>query len=727
MNTRLYSLVAILFFTISAFSQKQPVTLEDVWKNYTFYAQSTSNLNSMRDGLYYTALTQAKGSPTLEKFSYETAESDGYILSAKAVKEQTGKDVNFDSYSFSPDEKKVLLATETEAIYRHSSKANYFVYDLETSQLNELPVEGKQQLASFSPTENKVAYVYENRMHILDLEEGENSVVKSFGRGEEDVYIAGAVDWVYEEEFSFHKGYEWSPDGKFIAFYQFDEREVPLFSMDLYGENLYPSESEFKYPKAGEPNSEVHISFFDLKTEKVTKIKIPEEFEYIPRIKWTPQNELVIFTMNRPQNELKIWKAKAGTENATLLYEETAPSYINIDDDLTFLKDGSFIWTSEKGGYNHIYHFDKNGSEKRQITKGEWPVSEFYGIDEKSGYVYYQSAEESPMERGVYRINLKGKKKQKLSPKRGWNSADFSEGFNYFVNTFSSIKNPTEETLHTSDGKLVRTIVDNENLKNKLNNYKLSEKEFFDFETEYGVKLNGWMIKPTDFDASKKYPVLMFVYGGPGAQTVKNQWDSFNHFYYQTLANQGYVIVSVDNRGTGARGRDFRTVTYKELGKYETEDQIASAKYLQSLPYIDDDRIGIWGWSYGGYMSSLCITKGADVFKLAIAVAPVTNWRFYDTIYTERYMRTPQENPTGYDENSPINHVEKLRGHYLLVHGAADDNVHLQNTMRMTEALVQADKQFDLFVYPDKNHGIFGGNTRFHLYQKMTDFIKENL
>ncbi len=718
---------ALLIITASTFAQPKKVSLEDVWLRYNFYAQSTSGLTSMKDGLHYTALTKSDDGPTIEKFSYKTGESEGFIISAKVIKEQTGKSIEFDHYEFSPKEDKVLLATETESIYRHSTKSYYYVYDLKNGSLDSIAVKGKQQLATFSPTRNQVAFVHENRMYIQDFDEKGTNLI-SFGKGQDDAFIAGAVDWVYEEEFSFDKGFSWSPDGNHIAYYQFDEREVPLFSMDIYGQGLYPSEYEFKYPKAGEPNSEVHIHLFHLKDQRDIAIEIPGDYEYIPRIKWTRENDgLVIYTMNRLQNQLTLWKVNAQDAQAKLLYQENAPSYLEINDDIRFMEDGSFIWSSERDGFNHLYHISNKGEIKTQITKGNWPVTEFYGIDEDSETLYYQSAEESPLERAVYSIALNGKNKKKLSQKTGWNSAEFSNGFKYYVHSYSSKDIPTLETLHASDGSQIRVIQDNANLKAKLRGYNLASKEFFQFTTEDKVELNGWIMKPFDFDPSKKYPVLMFVYGGPGAQTVKNQYDGFNRFYYETLANQGYIIVSVDNRGTGARGRDFRTITYRELGKYETMDQISSAQYLATLPYVDKNRIGIWGWSYGGYMSSLCITKGADVFKMAMAVAPVTNWRFYDTIYTERYMGIPQDNASGYDDNSPINHVSKLKGPYLLVHGSADDNVHFQNTTRMITALVNANKQFDLFVYPDKNHAIAGGYTRFHLYQKMTNFINENL
>lgn len=719
-------IIALAIISQSTYAQNKKVKLSEVWRKYAFADRGISGLNSMKDGLHYTSLSNKDGL-AIVKYSYETGDKIGVIITKAIIKEKTGQDINFDSYQFSPNEDKILLGTNSEAIYRHSSKSNYYVYDITAGKIYPLAVEGKQQLASFSPTRNQVAFVYDNRMHIQDFD-SEGSELISFGKGEFNAFIAGAVDWVYEEEFSFHKGYEWSPDGNFIAFYQTDEREVPLFSMDIFGSKLYPKEQEFKYPKAGEPNSKVSIHTFNISTKENKKIKIPEDYEYIPRIKWTKEPaELVVFSLNRLQNTLNLWKLNAGETTPTLLFKETAPCYLEINDNLTFLEDGSFIWTSEADGFNHIYHYNKKGELKRQVTKGDWPVTKFYGINERSNTIFYQSAEGNTVERSVYSIKLSGRSKTKLSKRKGWNDADFSEGFKFYVNTYSAVDVPKYQTLHNRKGAQLRVIVDNAKLQKRIETYDLATKEFFSFQAETGVELNGWMMKPFDFDETKKYPVLMFVYGGPGSQTVKNQYDGFNHFYYQTLANKGYLIVSVDNRGTGARGRDFRTKTYLELGKYETEDQIAAAKYLGAQSYIDKDRIGIWGWSYGGYMSSLCITKGADVFKMAIAVAPVTNWRFYDSVYTERYMNTPQENSSGYDDNSPINHVNKLKGSYLLVHGSADDNVHVQNTMRMITTLVGANKQFDLFIYPDKNHGIGGGNTRYHLYTKMTNFITENL
>jgi len=467
-----------------------------------------------------------------------------------------------------------------------------------------------------------------------------------------------------------------------------------------------------------------------LKKGKIRDIKLNSKPDmYIPRMKWTQDdNQLCVFQMNRHQNELDLFLVNAKNGKSKKLLSEKNKYYVDIHDNLTFLDNGKeFVWTSEQDGYNHIYLYDMKGKMKKQLTKGEYDVTNFYGVDEDDERVYYQAAEKSPMQREVYSINFKGKKKQKLSGESGSNRAQFSKTFDYLVNTHTAAGAPSSYTVHNAEGELVRTIEDNNGLREKLNAYDISKPEFFDFKTSEGVKLNGWMIKPTDFDRSKEYPVLMYVYGGPNSQTVQDSWGGGNYFWYQSLAQQGYIIVSVDNRGTGARGEEFRKMTYQQLGKYETIDQIEAAKWLGKQPYVDADRIGIWGWSYGGYMSSLCLFKGADVFSTAIAVAPVTNWKWYDTIYTERFMRTPQENNDGYEDNSPINHVDKMKGKYLLVHGMGDDNVHAQNSFEMVNALIKANKHFDTYFYPNRNHGIYGGNTRLHLYDKMTDFILRNL
>jgi dipeptidyl-peptidase-4 len=500
--------------------------------------------------------------------------------------------------------------------------------------------------------------------------------------------------------------------------------------MDLFNGGLYPTQEVFKYPKAGEDNSLVSLHMYDINTKKTTDLKFEKDYEYFPRIKWFDDTnpQLVIYGMNRYQNELDF--LVTNTDGSSILFfTETDKYYIDIHDNLRYLDtQKSFIWTSEKSGFNHIYLKDLDGNES-QITKGAWEVTKFHGIDENN-IIYFSSKESGSINDAMYKVDLNDRTFSRISMTKttGTNNVTFSKGMKYFMNSYSNHNTPPIYTLNrTSDGEIIKLLEDNSDFNETLSEYNLTEKEFFTIETEEGVDLNTWMMKPTDFDSKKKYPLYMFLYGGPGSQQVTDSWGWFNYFWYQHLNQLGYIVVCVDNRGTGGKGSEFKKMTYQELGKYETIDQINAAKYFGSLDYIDSERIGIQGWSYGGYMSSLAITKGADVFKMAIAVAPVTNWRYYDNIYTERYMRTPQENASGYDENSPINHVDKLKGSYLLIHGGGDDNVHVQNTMEMISALVRANKQFDLFIYPDKNHGIYGGNTRYHLYKKMTNFILNNL
>ena len=496
--------------------------------------------------------------------------------------------------------------------------------------------------------------------------------------------------------------------------------------MDKFNGNLYPTQEVFKYPKAGEANSTVSVYLYNIDDDEKKLIYTEEDYEYIPRIKWSNDpNILTMIGLNRHQNKLDFIVVDSKDGSNRVLFTEEDKYYIDINDNLTFLPNNFFIWTSEKKGYNHIYLKGLDGSEE-QITSGSWEVTSFYGLDSDKMEIFFSSTEDGSINRSIYCLDLDSGKRKKLSTQTGTNSAKFSNGLKYYINTYSNANTPPIFTLHKADGSLIKTIEDNTEFQNKLEEYNISEKEFITIYTD-NADLNAWIIKPPNFDDNKKYPLFMFLYGGPGSQKVLNRYEGNNFYWYQMLAQKGYVIACVDNRGTGGKGAEFKKMTYKELGKYETIDQIDAAKYFGSLNYIDEKRIGIQGWSYGGYMSSLAITKGADVFNLAVAVAPVTNWRYYDNIYTERYMQTPQENPSGYDENSPINHVEKLKGKYLLIHGTADDNVHVQNTYEMSSALVRANKQFDLFVYPDKNHGIYGKNTRYHLYKKITNFILDNL
>ncbi len=560
---------------------------------------------------------------------------------------------------------------------------------------------------------------------MLDLPSGNTAQITQ--DGETNAIINGVTDWVYEEEFGFVRAFAWNADGTIIAFLRFDEQAVPEFSMDVYGTSLYPSQDQFKYPKAGEDNATVTLHLYELAKKQTSDISLPQDY-YIPRIQWKHNaNELSVQTLNRLQNHLKMYTVNAREGTVSLLLEEQDPAYVDITDNLTFLEDDSFIWTSEKDGYNHIYLHKPDGGLKKQLTNGAWEVTKYYGFDPKKKTIFYQGTENGSINRDVYSIGINGKNKKRLTNKTGTNSAAFSTNFTYFINTFSNADTPFEYTLHkASNGEQVKEILDNKIVKEKLAGYQTSPKEFSTIEIN-GYELNMWMVKPVNFDAAKKYPLFLFQYSGPGSQQVANRWLGSNDYWHQLLAQEGIIVACVDGRGTGLKGRDFKKMTYKELGKYEVEDQIAVAKKLSELDFIDEDRTGIWGWSYGGFMASNCILKGNDTFEMAIAVAPVTSWRFYDTVYTERFMQTPQENPGGYDENSPLTYPNLLKGKYLLIHGSGDDNVHVQNTMRMITELVKANKQFDWAIYPDKNHGISGGNTRLQLYTKMTNFIKDNL
>jgi dipeptidyl-peptidase-4 len=698
--------------------QKRDITLKDLWEDYSFYPKSYSGLNSMNDGEHYSTIEKKDDGQQIIKYQFKDGKKIGPLFRSADFKIP-----RITNYTFSKDEKRILLKTETEKIYRYSTKSIYYIYNIFTDKLQKL-TDDKVMYATFSPQGDKIAYVLQNNLFIKDIIN--EKIIQITNDGKKNHIINGASDWVYEEEFALVRSFEWAPDGEHLAYYKFDETYVKQFSMDLFRGNLYPTQEVFKYPKAGEENSVVNIYFYNLKDNKSTFIYTKKDYEYFPRIKWTNNpNELVIYGMNRHQNELDFILANANDGSNKVLFTEKDKYFIDIHDNLTFLPEDNFIWTSEKDGYNHIYIRNLDGSEQ-QITKGEWEVTSFDGVDSDNMQIYYRSTEEGSINRALYMQNLITGEKRKLSIQVGDNSIKFSKNLKYYMNSYSNANTAPYYTLHESNGRQLKILEDNTDFNKKMEEFNLTKKEFLTISTE-DSELNAWMIKPPNFDKNKEYPLYMFLYGGPGSQQVKNSFGWNNYYWHQMLAQKGYIVACVDNRGTGGKGAEFKKMTYKELGKYETIDQINAAKYFGSLPYIDKNRIGIQGWSYGGYMSSLAITKGADVFSLAIAVAPVTNWRYYDNIYTERYMQTPQENPSGYDENSPINHVEKLKGDYLLIHGSADDNVHVQNTMEMISALVKANKQFDLFIYPDKNHGIYGGNTRFHLYQKMTNFILDNL
>jgi dipeptidyl-peptidase-4 len=713
-----------LFTSLTAIGQ-QKITLEDIWSSGAFRTKGMDALQAMKKTNQYTVLNFDRASKTfqIDLYDFATLKKVSTLVDSKNHVELS----SIDSYTFNEAETQLLIALNSEQIYRHSSVADFYIYDIASKSVQKV-ADYKIQEPTFSPDGKKIAYGYQNNLYVFDIDSNKHTQITNDGN--KNAIINGISDWVYEEEFAFVRAFDWNAASSHLAYIKFDETEVPEFSMDVFGKELYPSQEVFKYPKAGEKNALVSLLIYDVMANSTNTINLSQYNDfYIARMKWTNDtNFLSIQVLNRHQNNLDLLFVEAKTGTTKVVLNEKDIAYVEVTDNLTFLQDNSFIWTSEKDGYNHIYHYDKSGKLRNQITKGNWEVTSYYGFDERNGQVYYQSVENGSINRDVYKIKLDGKNKVRLTQKTGTNKATFSPNFQYFINSFSSATEPTAYTLQESKaGVQVQSIVDNAELATKLEKYNLPTKEFFELTTEKGHKLNAYIIKPKDFDASKKYPLLLFQYSGPGSQQVANQWLNANDYWHMLLAQQGYLVACVDGRGTGFKGAAFKKLTQKELGKYEVEDQIDAAKVLGNYAYVDKARIGIWGWSYGGFMSSNCILKGNDVFKMAIAVAPVTNWRFYDSIYTERYMQTPQENASGYDDNSPINHVDKLKGNYLIIHGTADDNAHFQNATLMIRALQLANKQFDQAIYPDTNHGIYGGKIRLQLYTKMTNYINQNL
>ena len=723
---RIFMFLFVIPFILTA--QKQ-ITLEDLFVNGTFNQKSVQGLRSMNDGNHYTVM---ESGARIVRYSYQTGQKVSVVFDLSSIENVPIS--RFSQYEFSSDETKILLTTNIEPIYRHSFTAAYYVWNSVTQELTPLSDKGKQQLATFSPDGERVAFVRDNNLFIKSLRFGTESQVTY--DGERNQIINGAPDWVYEEEFGFSKAFAWSPDSKFLAFMQFDESEVREFSMAMFKGlqpamdefSLYPGEETFKYPKAGEKNSNVKVMVHEIRSRTtITADAGGETDQYIPRINWTPDaNDLVIMRLNRRQDQLDVLYANPFTGDSRLIYREKNDKFVDQDflDKFIFLDNGHFVVTSERNGYSHLYLHDKQGFELAQLTKGDFDVTDFYGYDPGRKLFYYQAAAESPTQREVYFISQDGKKKGKLSSLQGTNRADFAKGFKYYINYFSNSSTPNLVTLHDWQGKQIRVLESNEALKNTVQEYAVAQKEFFTFKTSAGIDLHGWMLKPADFNPAQKYPVLITQYSGPNSQQVL---DNFRVGWNEYLAQEGFVVVSVDPRGTGARGEAFRKVTYMQLGKYESDDMVEAARYLARQPYIDGEKIAIWGWSYGGFMTALTMSKGGELFRAGISVAPVTSWRFYDSIYTERYMRTPRENPDGYDDNSPLSHAGNIKGRMLLVHRTADDNVHVQNTMELAEALVQGNFKFDRMIYTNRIHGIRGGNTSMHLYKMKTDFLKREL
>lgn len=737
MYLKRFLIPALLLIALPGVAQKakKDITLEDLWQKGTFRMKSVPGFNAMRDGVRYTQLDAEGGSQRINTYDLATGKK-GDVLFNNGDAQYNGQKLSIDDYAFSDDEKKLLLATESENIYRRSVLRKVYIYDIASKALSILDT-GKVLHAQFSPDGSKVAFVKNNNLYYRDLNSAKTIQVTFDGKRNE--IINGNCDWVYEEEFEFTQAYQWSPDSKYIAYYKFDERQVPEYTMTIY-DNLYPTPYKYKYPKAGEKNSIVNIYFYNVDGRKSTIAEIarPEYITkpnngvldiYVPRIKWSADpSKLCILKMNRHQNKLDYMLTDAASGKAENIYTEENKAYIEIDDNLQFLADKhSFLFTSEQDGWNHFYIYDFKNKKLTKLTKGDFDAEACQYIDETEKNIYYTAAKESPMERKLYSVGFDGNNDHLLTPENGVHAITPCAGGKFFLDRFSSLTTPAVYYLRDNTGKTVRVLEDNNGLENTMRGYNMGTVKFFQPTGADGQKLNAYMITPPNFDASKKYPVLMYQYSGPNSQQVADKFPLDNYFFHQMLAEKGYIIVVADGTGTGFRGEAFRKKTYLQLGKYESDDQIAVARYMAGQPYVDKARIGIWGWSYGGFMSSTCIFKGADVFKMAIAVAPVTNWRYYDNIYTERYMRTPQENKDGYDDNAPEKMADKLKGKFLLVHGTGDDNVHVQNSMSLINNLVRADKEYDSEFYPNRTHGISGGNTRLHLYKRMTAFILDNL
>ena len=696
--------------SVAYFSQE--ITLDKIYSNY-YRGKGISGISSLKNGNHYVVIEQGG----IAKYSYKTTEKEGNIVDGK-----------FQSYIFNDDESKILLLKERESIYRHSFLGKFDVKDLNSGKVLNLNNGNFVQEPTFSPDGSKVAFIADNNLFYQDL--NTDKITQITTDGKKNSILNGLGDWVYEEEFGHAKLYEWTKNSDAIVFVKSNESEVPEMSIPIYGKQLYPSEMRFKYPKAGENNSVVSAQLYRLDSAKTIALNLSNfKNYYIPDVyKTAKPDEIILITSERLQNASDVLKVNTKTGNITKLFTESAKRWIDTDNvTLEFLEDNSFIWGAERDGNRHLYWYDQNGKLKKQITKGNWEVTNYYGYSPKTNEVFIQTTQQGSINKVVSKVNINTGKTTLISNTNGTNSANFSQNFTYFIETSSSAAKPYTYVLKDGNGKTLKELQNNEEQLKKLQADNMVIKEFFTIPNTVGDQMNAWVMKPKDFDPNKKYPLFMFQYSGPGSQQVTNSWDQGNGLWFNHLVQKGYIVACVDGRGTGYKGTEYKKTTYLNLGKFEIDDQIAAAKWFGNQSYINKDRIGIFGWSYGGYMASLALTKGADVFKAGIAVAPVTNWRYYDSIYTERFMRTPQENPAGYDDNSPTTYANLLKGKYLLIHGTADDNVHFQNAMEFSEALIQNNKQFEFMAYPDKNHGIYGGQTRPQLYQKMTNFLLENL
>jgi dipeptidyl-peptidase 4 len=725
-----YLVVLLCLSTPFALQAQKQITLKDCFTDFRFYPAAISDFTFLKNGQQYSVLeNSAIRLRDIEKESF-----DNLLFQIPA-------DIQAVGYTLSENAEVALLHTAKEPVYRHSFLAQYFV--LTNQKGKAIPIGGKDavlQKCLLSPDGTKVAYVRQNNLFMQDL--ATEKITQITRDGKPNAIINGIPDWLYEEEFSEAEsdGFDalkWSPDAKRIAFLRFDETDVPEFTLTWYKNALYPEQTSFKYPKVGSMNAQVTAHIYDLASARTKEIATgPKTDCYVPRITWTPDNQVVAMRLNRHQDTLQVFICKPNFDQdvnilgSRVLITETDSAYVELAhcDYLTFLQNKEqFIWASERDGANHLYLYDMQGKLVRRLTEGKEEITAFYGVDEVNKKIYVQSSF-LPVMRMVWEMPLEKGEVRNLSPEmEGWHEATFAPGFNHFVLKMQSNQMPPVYTLRKRDGSVVRTLLDNAEVAKARKEYGMGEKEYFQIPINKKLKMNCWMIKPPDYTDKKKYPVIIDIYGGPGSQTVKFEHDGYMEPWHQMMAQKGYLIVSIDNRGTGGRGRDYKKCTQLQLGKLETQDQIAAARHMGALPWVDKDRIGIWGWSYGGFLSTNAMLKSEGVYKMAIAVAPVTNWKWYDSGYTERFLHTYDENSKGFDENSPINYAEKLKGKYLLCHGTADDNVHWQHSVAMTDALIKAGKQFETYYYPNRNHGIYDDGATMHLFEKITDFILKNL
>lgn len=713
-------------------------TVDDIYASRTFSADGFRSMRWIENGRALAYLETDTATKSTDIWRYDVAGGGSSVLVRGADLKLPGADspISIQNYTFSPDGRSVLF-TGTLAARSLKTGGDFYLYGMRDGTFRRLTTSGDDQVnVKFSPDGKSIGFVRNQNIHVIDLASGTEAQLTFDGGGH---VLNGNFDWVYEEEFGIIDGWRWSPDGRTIAFWQLDEGRVPEFPIVDFLP-LHQDVKKMRYPKAGDPNSIVRIGTVAVPRRGGTNGERPQvrwldigapadssQDVYVPRMGWTADpNVLWVQKMNRLQNRLDLLTFDLGAGTSATILTEASETWLEVEADPPFLKKSNrFLWLSSRDGYNHIYLYEADGKPVAQLTQGKWDVENIAGVDEGRGIVYFMAGVNTPLDRDLYAVRLDGTGFRRITTGAGSHSVSLAPDHRTFRDSWSDANTPTRTSLHNSDGSLIRVLT--EGRIGAMDEYPVSPKTFFTFTTTDGVELNGWMIKPHDFDPSKKYPVLMSVYGGPGSQTVRNSWGGADYFWYQMLAQKGYVIVSVDNRGTGLRGDAFKTVTFRNLGKWETNDQVEAAKYLSSLPFVDGARIGIWGWSYGGYLTLMAMTVGADAFRAGVSVAPVTNWKFYDTIYTERYMQTPALNPDGYRDSAPTEHAAKLKGRLLVVHGTADDNVHWQNTVTMVDALIRAGKQFETAFYPGGMHGIGGGKVRAQLFTKITDFILANL